>query len=281
MNRVPKYLLGGLLFIGGAYMVADHFAAGPRITFHGRVIDADEKGIPGATIEYEIQQGSIPSFVFPFAFNPRSRGSVESDDDGNFRIKGRGYTLTVRELREQGFRSAQRNSVTFGYHGNPEPYRSSPDNPALFLMKRDGDIGARQVLDKTLSFRWNQGAVEIPVPEVGTLVILPERNHDAVNKIRDFDWQVSVSLRNGTLAPMSEGEPPIAPLGGYLPEIHTGGKSGDSSWWGTLRTNYFFRTAEGKYGRIHLNIYADRPDLGANGFISAVYNESGSRDVDK
>lgn len=220
MNRALKYLLGVLLFIGGAYMVADHFAAGPRIIFHGRVIDADEKGVPGATIEYEIQQGSIPSFVAPFAFNPRSRGSVKSGDDGNFRIKGRGYTLSVRELRAYAFRSAERNSVTFGYHGNPEQYRSSPANPALFLMKRDGDTGARQVLNKTLSFRWNQGPVEIPVPEVGMLVLHPERDYDAVNRHRDFDWQVSVSLKNGTLVPMSEGSPPLAPLNGYLPEIH-------------------------------------------------------------
>lgn len=248
------------------------------ITFYGRVIDEHGAGLDGVTVGYRIQRGEA---LLEAVKVHADRGTVVSGDDGMFEIsKRKGSSLEVGPFVKSGYRDAQRDVRSFGYMGSTEPYEPDAHKPVLFVMAKEGTPRTKDLGHKTLKFAWNQGEIRIPLgKKLGDFVLVPTRVKSQ-DELRNFDWNIKVSMESAELASLGEYYLPIAPDAGYQSVFEYGARKGDSKWHGGLQATYAFKTAEGLFGLIRFTLYPERDDFVVNGSLDVHLNESGSRNLD-
>jgi hypothetical protein len=253
--------------------------ADAQIDFYGRVIDQEGVGVQGATIHYQLERagklmadGSIT--------NNNQKAICLSANDGLFSIQGaKGLTLTILSIEKEGYRDGKQNLNSFGYRGTPDLHNADSKKPVEFLLISNNIPKTKILYDKRLTFSWNQGPVEIPIPNVGKITIVPKRDWNP-GQLEDFDWQVEISMDEGELVEIEIGQAKIAPKDGYQKSFKYGSKKKDPQWGGAVRRYYAFRTNSGLYGFIDLMLRANREDGSQSTTLEVHLNESGSRSLD-
>jgi hypothetical protein len=248
------------------------------INFYGRVVDEHGASLEDVSVGYRIQRGEA---LLEAVKVHAEHGTVISGADGMFEIsKRKGSSLEVGPFVKNGYRDAQRDVRSFGYMGSTEPHDPDAHKPVLFVMAREGTSRTKNIGHKTLKFEWNQGEVRIPLGEkLGDFVFVPTRvkNQD---ELRDFDWNIKVSMDRAELVFLGEYLAPIAPDTGYQSGFEYGTKKGDDKRPGGASKTWDFKTEDGLYGFIRLAVYPHREDFGVNGSLNVRLNESGSRNLD-
>lgn len=248
------------------------------ITFYGKVIDEGGIGLKDVSVGYQIQRGEALSGALKVHSD---RGTVMSRADGIFEISNRnGSSLALGPFEKEGYRDAQRNGRSFGYMGTPEPHKPDSQKPVEFVMVRDGTPKTKDLGHKTLKFAWNQGEVRIPLGKnLGDFVFTPKRVQKDV-ELRNYDWNIKVSMDRAKLTTLGEYHAPIAPDTGYQSSFEYGTSKGDDKRPGGASKTYAFKTTDGLYGLVRISVYPNREDFVVNGSLDTRLNESGSRNLD-
>lgn len=251
-----------------------------RMEFYGKVVDENGQGMPDVTIHYTIQKAGnyLESGMIE---NTDEKKRIQSSADGTFEIKGaKGLTLAVGPFEKVGYRDGLRDPRSFGFKGTPELHQANSREPITFVIISSDIPKTKQTCNKTLEFAWNQGEVRIPLgKKLGDFVLVPTRLKSQ-DELRDFDWNIKVSMDRAELASLGEYYAPIAPDAGYQSSFEYGARKGDSKWRGGLQATYAFKTAEGLFGPIRFTLYPEREDFVVNGSLDVRLNESGSRNLD-
>jgi hypothetical protein len=204
-----------------AEKIRDFFKdADAQINFYGCIIDQEGIGMQGATINYQLERagklmadGSI--------VNNNQKAKCLSANDGLFSIQGaKGLTLTILSIEKEGYRDGKQNIRSFGYRGTPNLHNADLKMPVNFLLIRNNIPKTIKLYDRRLTFSWNQGPVEIPISSVGKITILPKRDWK-LGQLRDFDWQVEISIDGADLQEFEMGHAKIAPKEGYKKSVST------------------------------------------------------------
>lgn len=253
--------------------------ADAQINFYGRVIDQEGIGVQGATINYQLERAGKLMAAGDIV-NNNEKATCLSTKDGFFSIQGaKGLTLTILSIEKEGYRDSKQNLNSFGYRGTPDLHNADLKKPVDFLLISNNIPKTKKLYNKRLTFSWNQDPVEIPIPSVGKITIIPKRDWKPY-QLRDFDWQVEISMDGAELVEIEIGQAKIAPIDGYQKSFKYGSNKGDLQWAGAIRRHYAFRTDNGLYGFINFDLSPDREDGGQSTTLEVRLNESGSRSLD-
>jgi len=252
--------------------------ADAEMFFYGRVVDQDGNGIEGAKINYNVERAGALMADNSVANNNSKRAAI-SLGGGAFSIEGeRGLTLRIGLIEKVGYRDSGQSARSFGYRGTPEIHNADPTAPVDFLLVSDSASGTKGLFAKEIKFSWNQGPVDFLIPPVGKFTLLPTRNKEP-GRIRDFDWNIEVSMDQAELVKLDIGGAELAPKDGYQKNFRYGSKQGSPKWEGAIQERYAFKTSSGLYGVINLHLVARRPDGETQGSLEIRINETGSRNL--
>ncbi len=256
------------------------------ITFWGKVIDQDEKPVSGVQVRYSYTTEHGNLLGVPWG-KQRSHGGQElTDEQGLFQIRGiKGHLLEIDELRKPSYQSTKRAAAIYDYSGsNPKRvFVADRQKPVIFGMvqlERTQDIlitaesgkGLRVPGDGTPA-RWDLRTGNKD-PD-GELILIFKRDPPTLTRAGELkSWQLEIGVREGGVA-LAEANEVImqAPHNGYLPAIAYPQKRSD----GSPDAAFYFKTADGKYGRLQLGFYPSDQGASARLFIEAWINPTGSR----
>jgi hypothetical protein len=254
--------------------------ADAQIIFFGRVIDENGNGVVGAKIYYQVRK--VGTYLGSGKLkNTNETKQVISTMDGRFEIKNtKGLTLSVGPLEKEGYRNGSKSPRDFGFKGTPELHHADSQKPTEFVIINSIIPKTKEVCDKRMAFAWNKGEVRIILGnKLGDLVLIPTRLK-STSELRDFEWNIKVSMDRAEIVPLGEYYAPIAPDAGYQRIMEYGTNAGDDKLPGGASKSYAFKTNNGLYGLLRLSVYPEREDLGVNGSLDIRLNESGSRNLD-
>jgi hypothetical protein len=253
--------------------------ADTQISFYGRVIDQDGVGVQGAAINYQLERAG-KLMADGNITNNNQKARCLSANDGSFSIQGaKGLTLTILSIEKKDYRDGKQNLRSFGYRGTPDLHDPDLKNPIDFLLISNSIPKTKIIYNKDLVFSWNKGPVEIPILNIGKIIIIPKRDWKPA-QLENFDWQLEISIDGAELVEIEIGHAKIAPIEGYQKSFKYGSKKNDIRWGGAVRRHYAFRTNSGLYGFIDLMFRANREDRAQSTDLEVRLNESGSRNLD-
>ena len=175
-----------------------------------------------------------------------------------------------------------------------DKYKPDPNNPAVFTMwKLQGTepmVHAKQT-NRMLSN--GQGTVFTvalnpwtgKIDGAGELSVTLTRSVATVRRGVDrYDWEVKIEMRGGGLVETLDPYKNMAADTGYQPVLYFTQKAGDPKWTASLYKDFYVQTAQGRYGRVSLDLPtdSDRPDrgFGTGLILEAWLNPSGSRNLE-
>lgn len=229
------------------------------ITFYGKVVDEVGNPVPAA----KIKLGA--------ADNPAGDGSYHyqtSDRAGRFELHGaRGLGVAVWVSKE-GYYTTEaargRNFVYGGVRGANDPVNPTPDNPAIFVLKKMGEAAPLvYVARKSLKMPKDGTPVEIDlstgrVAAAGTGHLRVEvwtanQGMDS-NKSEPYEWEVRVSVPGGGLVERVGEYTFEAPETGYAPAFETGMQKNAERWRDGFQKEFFAKLGNGQFARFYLRL---------------------------
>jgi hypothetical protein len=258
------------------------------ITFFGKIVDQRGDPVPAVSIKfsYSVEHGN-PIGV-PWSDTTVTKGEITSGTNGMFSIgEIRGSSLHIESLDKEGFQHNPRGAMVFNYFGHTASGKFVPnrDKPVLFVMVNKttaeplvsygGNFGTTMHLPGNATpVRWSiwKGQQD---PN-GELEITFKREPAVLARVgQPVTWSAKVAIIGGGIVEASPDELFYrAPAEGYLSELNYP-KAEQKR--GVPARSFYVRTADGKYGRIELDLYADDEGSTARCLIKAVMNPSGSR----
>jgi hypothetical protein len=258
------------------------------INFWGRVVDQDQQPIGGARVQYSYSTEHSNGLTVAWGQQKIHKNEITTDAAGMFTVSGfKGHTLTVESLVKEGYDYASRGVRVYNYYGNSPSGRFTPEptNPVVFVMMHKaageqlisygGDFGKTMRLPGNgTPTRWSlwKGRAD---PN-GELQLTFKREPSFLERVgQPVTWSAQVGLVGGGIVQASPDESFYrAPEDGYVLELDYPKVEQKR---GIPARSFYIKTADGKYGRIEVHLYADDEGPTARCLIKAVMNPSGSR----
>jgi hypothetical protein len=261
------------------------------INFWGKIIDQHEHAISNAKVEYHYSTEHGNMLGVAWSKQRIEKGETVSDDSGLFSVTGfKGHYLGIETLAKEGYEYNPRKVMDFNYYGDTAAGKFVPDprNPVLFVMVNKataeplvsygGSFGKTMRLpgDGT-PVRWSVWKGQ-PDPN-GELQLTLKREPAVLARVgQPVTWAAKVEVIGGGVVEASPDDAiHRAPEEGYAPAVDYP-KAEQKR--GVPARSFYIKTAEGKYGRIELDLYADDDGPTARCLIKASMNPSGSRDLE-
>lgn len=263
-------------------------ATNVQINFWGKIIDQDGHPVSDASVKYEysIEHGNLSGVAW--SDQERRAGEISSDSDGLFVIQGlRGHALTILAPRKAGYQFRSKGAMSFDFYGSTASGRFIPDRqgPIVFTMIQKERVeplvrmeGSLHVPSDGTSERWNLWAGE-PDPN-GDLAITFRRDPVVLERPgQAATWSADIEIiAGGIVEALWDEDVRRAPESGYLSSVaypQTEQKRG------VPYRSFYVKTAEGKFGRIQVQLYARDEGSTARCFISTDMNpKPGSRNLE-
>lgn len=261
-----------------------------RIDFWGLVVDQDDIPMKGVELAMHVRQWGLglglgakfPSFT------------KVTDTAGRFALLDTaGDGLTIDEVRAPGYRwspEAQNGSKFFPYHGMSRTFTPDPNNPVVIRMWRLKGASALIHYDHV-------GGPFLPVDGSPIYIDLiagkrvEQGGHLELRLVRDpqdawgnkrngFSWRTEISVPGGGLQWREDFFGYEAPADGYVPKLVMGQEASDPAWKSRVQGQFYFRTAEGYYGRIEFQQNTDSQPPPCPFYVTCYLNPSGSRNLE-
>lgn len=258
------------------------------ITFWGKVVDQDQQPMGGVGVHYNFSTEHANALGVAWGQQKVHKGEVTTDVAGLFAVSGiRGHTLTIESLVKQGYHHISRRAQVYDYYGNSSTGRFTPQpsNPVVFVMMSKtaaehlvsygGNFGKTiRLPGDGQPMRWSlwKGAYD----PGGELQISFKRDPVILERIgAPISWSAQIRIVGGGIVQALPDEPFYrAPEEGYVSELDYPKVEQKR---GVPARSFYIKTAEGKYGRIELHLYADDEGATARCLIKVTLNSSGSR----
>lgn len=261
------------------------------ISFWGKAVDQDERPIDGVKVSYSYSTEHGNMLGVAWGEQRIHKGETTTGAAGTFSIAGmKGHALTIEALTKEGYQYTARGAKSYNYHGSTAAGKFTPDatNPVLFVMvnkttaeplvTHGGTFGKTMRLPGNgTPVRWNvwQGQADAN----GELQVTLKREPAVLARVgQPVTWSAKVEVIGGGIIEAQPGEPIYrAPEEGYAPAVDYP-KAEQKQ--GVPARSFYIRTADGKYGRVELDLYADDDGPTARCLIKAYMNPSGSRNLE-
>ena len=254
-----------------------------RQDLYGKVIDQDGHPVAGVEVTGTIE--------FIQADKPDLHYKTQTDTNGLFQFTGlHGAGLAVKVAKAGYEMDNQSGGAVFDPSG-----QSSPTNRVIFMMwKLRGPEPMKHVLinssvpcDGTpehfdlLSSKMNHTMPDVQRSS-GDFLVKLTRDPLIVDRRRPFNWSVELAITNGGFFGITDQIYPYeAPAGGYKSKIEFSFQTNTVGWTNEVMRNYYFKAHDGKvYGRMKLDILADRPQPPTYFDADIYVNPAGSRNLE-
>lgn len=229
------------------------------IVFFGKVVDELGNVISGASIKLGVHD------------NPAGTGSYyyrTSDSAGLFELSGvhgLGISIWVSKAGYYTIESSRgRHFVYGGFRGPHDGVNPTDASPAVFVLKKMGEVASLVHLAKTSVKVPKDGTpVEIDLSTgrvvstgVGDLrfeVWTADRNSDP-NSGRNYEWECRVSIPGGGLIDRTGEFEFQAPEAGYLSSFETGMAQNAIPWRKGFEHQFFAKLRNGRFARLSLEL---------------------------
>lgn len=258
------------------------------IKFWGRVVDQDGVPLSGVRIAYmySIHHGNDQGVAW--IEHEMRKGETRSDSDGSFSITDlTGHDLTIESVTKTDYVYRKRSSLTYKYGGNMPESRFAPqrDNPVCIVMIHKDALeslihmrGSLDVLGDGAAERWNLWSGEADAS--GELAITFKADPGvSASPAQLVSWSADLSVVGGgiTEAPWGEGAY-RAPESGYSATVAYPRRDQKQ---GVPRRGFYLQTADGKYGRLEVELSPSHDGRTARCFITSDMNpRPGSRNLE-
>ena len=246
------------------------------IDFYGKVVDENGNAVEGASVGFGWME-------LPIETGNRT-ASTKSDAAGLFSLRGqRGPNLSV-SVSKEGYYAAHRGQMSFNYALGNEDFKADPQNPIVFNFRKKG-LG-QPLLSLKRNYAVPRDGTPVSIDLVtgatahgqnGNLVIQCWTQDQGKKPGEKYDWRCTVTVPGGGEVPTSDEFAFQAPEGGYMPSTEVQMIAGQPDWKDDVDLKFYFRLADGRYGRMTFSIIA-----GGQHFciIDSVLNPSGSSNLE-
>lgn len=227
------------------------------IAFYGKVVDEAGNPVPDA----KIKLGTTD--------NPAGDGSYHyqtSDHAGFFELHGaRGLGVAIW-VSKDGYYTTEgsrgRNFVYGGVRGVHDPVNPTPDNPAIFVLKKMGEAAhLAYVPRKSIKVPKDGTPIEIDLSTgrvttsgMGHLRVEVWTANQGMdpNNSQPYDWKARVSISGGGLVERVGEYAFEAPETGYAPAFETGMQKNAGNWRDGFQREFFAKLGNGQFARFYL-----------------------------
>jgi hypothetical protein len=258
------------------------------IKFWGKVVDQDGQALGGVRIEYDylIVHGDISGSSWGYL--EARTGEALSDGDGVFSIQRlKGKSLEFSAFKRSGYQFRIKGDWGFDYYGSRPSGKFVPDQrkPVVFTMVR------RDWLEPLIHMEGHLRVSANGSPEGwslwdgepdyrGELVIVFKAEPTVpANPAQRLNWSADLAIVGGGIieCPWDE-EIRRAPESGYVPTI---AYPQEAQKQGTPGRAFYVKTADGKYGRLEIDISpSDDGHTGHCSITSDMNPRPGSRNLE-
>lgn len=254
------------------------------IKFWGLVIDQNDKPIADADITTTIRQGFE---LLPGVLNARTiKYHLKTNASGHFQMtNAKGDVFGIQSIVKPGYELSSKVEKVFAYSGSSSIFTPDPNKPVVFRMWKKSPPeklvhvqshanipvdGTVQAFDLTSGERISGGQLRI------SLIRNPK---DIQRGGPHYSWSASVEIADGGVIASDDEFMNQAPETGYLPQWVIEMKEEDPHWKDSVSKSLYFKTGDGKYGRLHVDLTTDfQPPPAALDF-EVFLNPSGSRNL--
>lgn len=245
------------------------------IDFYGKVVDQAGDPVVGANVFFQWNN-----------LNGTESKTVSSDIDGLFSLVGEEGKFLAVKVKITGYYSYSDNPYGFHYAGEDVNFVPDPNQPIVFRLQKKGQAEPLITADfpgfaKIVQFQHDGTPVKLDLlrgKEVasGGQLRLQFWRAPIEKTTRVFNWRCHLSVVGGGFLETEEEFNFMAPEDGYEPSIEIEMPVSDEQWKGAVRRKYYFRLADGRYGRIEFYV------LARNGVftVKSAINPSGSRNLE-
>ena len=239
------------------------------IRFYGKVIDQHDQPVRSATVHLQWVNGQGKEGV--------GVSDAKTDDKGQFSLEGvKGKGLMVWISREGYYDVSHKDNQTTFEFANPvenDFYEPNPDKPAIFQMRKKGEVPALVVkkVKFNITGQGNSGTLDFLTgnasPTGGQLTVTTwkvtiTREQMQMHTAFPYDWKAIVKIVDGGLLEYKDVYPFEAPESGYVPNSELSEHVINGSIGGTLDKQYYFYFGQPrKYGRMHIITDGDSPEV--------------------
>ena len=258
------------------------------INFWGQIVDQDGLPLPAVRIDYtySIYHGNDQGVAW-IDFEAK-KGQTASDSDGLFAITDlKGHDLTIESLTKSGYVHRGRWQLAYNFYGEMPELKFEPrrDKPVRITMIRTTATeslvhlkGGVDVSGNGTVERWNLWTGEADAN--GDLAITLRREPAVIERPDQLAaWSADLQIVGGGIieAPWDE-EVRRAPESGYFA---TTSYPKSEQKPGSPYRSFYLHTADNRYGRIQVTLYASDEGPTARCFITGDMNpRPGSRNLE-
>jgi hypothetical protein len=247
------------------------------IEFHGKVVDENTNPVAGAKVCFRWVEVPTPE--------GNRTAMTESDTEGLFSLQGaRGPDLAV-SVSKEGYYTTRENHPPFkyGFFANPD-FSPDPKNPILFHLRKRGAPEPLVGLNRSYRIPRDGTPVSIDLTtgatatsETGNFTVRCWTNDQGKKSGEKYDWRCVLTVPGGGIVYTDEEFAFLAPEKDYRPSLEIAMPADRSDWNSQVDLNFYFRLADGHYGRMTFSMIA-----GGHHFcmVDSVLNPSGSRNLE-
>jgi hypothetical protein len=235
----------------------------------GRVEDEEGNPVGHANVEFDLNDKY---------FKSGTRGKTVAGPDGMFRIQGVGASVWVRVQKEGYFWLKKKSERAI----RQAEIRS--EQPEIFILKKMGEranLTWNAVERKGIASDGASMGIALNKPRLVPVENAPIQVRVWVMPSSQrywYPWKAELRIPGGGWIERNDDLAFEAPLTGYQEVLEFSMLKDDENWDRSIgRRNYFFKLANGTYGRVTLNIMTNSK----NAMISfySWWNESGERNL--
>lgn len=277
-NRLPRGKVDSITPELKARLESVYSSMNGLVQFHGKVVDQNGSPVGNSQILYRTVTAQN---LGPLATSKHgAEQETTSDENGLFNIdSGQGTSLHISTIKKEGFRLAQDgNSLSYSFGSSSDPHRPDPNRPVEFMVISLANKPLERLSRKVLQIKWNSEPIEVPFG-VGEILLIKSSRDKKVGEKSGFTWNIEIGVKNGGILFKDKADRlPLAPTDGYQEFVKFGSERSNLKWTGGMTdARLIFKTSQGLYGKIKLNLYVTEDDGQNTGSVIFYLNPTGGR----
>jgi hypothetical protein len=245
-----------------------------EIDFYGKVIDQNGTPVAGAKV-----RGVI---VFSSAEGTGNQNNFTvTDGNGQFKFNNlHGPNFGVVPSKD-GYEYNERQLTNWSKN-----YKPDPANPMVLTMYKLQGAEPMVHQDFHFSIPCDGTPTNISlmtgkaIENGGDMTVNFIRNPVQIHRGKPFEWTLTLEVPGGGLTEIQDPYPYEAPENGYQENVTVGTGPNPQTYVDSTTKNYYYKSADGKYGRLTITLQADFQPPPTFFHIDAYLNPSGSRNLE-